>query len=200
MTVIDWPLDINGRIEGSPFLSMTSVTAGPGLDGDEQIVGRENGVWEVKITTGKLIRETIPVWRAFIHSLRGRQNPFRFKVWNSFALPISGPIPDGGICIVAADAPAGSTIINLSGYSGENINPGGYFSINDFLYEVQSNASGVVSFLPPLRMSVAVGDEVKISGPTILLRLSNDSDGRAYPTGMRYAAPVTFTAKEVFQR
>lgn len=200
MTVIDWPAGICGIIEGSPFLSVSSVSAGPGLDGDEQIVGRENSVWEIKITAGRLIRERIPAWRAFIHSLRGRENPFRFTVWNTFSLPVSGPIPDGGICIVADDAPAGSTIAILSGYSGENINVGGYFSINDFLYEVQSNVAGVVSFLPPLRQAVTVGDQVKISGPTILLRLANDDDGRVYPTGMRFASPVTFTAKEVFQR
>lgn len=200
MSVIDWPKQITGVIEGAPFLVSSSQSSGRGLDNRQQIVGGENSYWEINITVGKLIRENIPVFRAFIHSLKGRQNSFRFRAWNSFSLPVSGPIPDGGESYISQSAPAGSTIIDVSGYSGENIAVGGLFSINDFLHEVQSNDDGLISFLPPLRQTVSVGDAVKMSGPTVLLRLQSDTAGKMSQSGMRYASPVSFIAEEVFDR
>jgi hypothetical protein len=200
MTVIDWPAWATGKVEAFPYLETTNQSGGVGMDAIEQIVSGENRKWVMRITVGKLNHRHLIKWRSFIHSLQGRANPFRFQVWNSFALPISGPIPDGGISTVSTAAPIGSTIIDLSGYSGENISVGGLFSINDFLYEVSNNDAGSVTFIPPLREAVSEGAEVKISGPTILFRLAKDEGGRIYPQGMRAAQPVSFSAVECFQR
>lgn len=101
---------------------------------------------------------------------------------------------------VSADAAEGATSISLSGLIGAQLEPGARFSINDFLYQVDENTAGVVTFAPPLRESVAVGDAVKVSYPTIQMRLTSDDGYEPFEQFGRQVASTTLMLEEEFER
>lgn len=101
---------------------------------------------------------------------------------------------------VRASASAGATTVKLSGYIAEAADPGTFFTINDFLYEVAENKGGTVRINPPLREDVTAGVTAEFSNPYVRVRLASDQDARLFVDGYRFGQPVTFNIVEAFQR
>lgn len=118
----------------------------------------------------------------------------RFDDGSGFALP------DPSEPTVVADAVVGAMSIQLDGYIGRNASVGARFSINDFLYEIETNDDGAITFSPPLREAVAAGAVVAISNPTILVRLTTDQDWRPFTQYGRINKPMTVNVFEAFDR
>lgn len=100
----------------------------------------------------------------------------------------------------AADAFEGDTTLEVTGYLGLLIGVGTFFSINDFLYEVEENAGGTLRFHPTLRENVSRETVVNISDTWVKVRFADDAQARVFVDGWRFGGPVTFDIIEAFER
>jgi len=101
---------------------------------------------------------------------------------------------------VSANGSAGASAIQLDGYIGRNLSVGSFFSINDFLYRVEANVDGAVTFNPPLREAVTVGQAVDVSVPKIRVRLRDNDGWRVFQNYGFYSSAMTFSVVEAFER
>lgn len=118
----------------------------------------------------------------------------RFEGGAGFALP------DTAEPTVSSAVFEGDTQIKLAGAIALNLEAGARFSINGFLYQVEENDRGNITFAPPLREDVAAGAEVKVSEPEILMRLAADDGYEPYERLGRFVEPTTMVLEEEFQR
>lgn len=109
-------------------------------------------------------------------------------------------LPDHDEPTVVADVAAGVSEIQMDGYLGRNIAMGAFFSINDFLYRVEGNTDGAITFNPPLRQSVTVGSQVDVSYPKVQVRLQDKADWRPFCEYFRNGQPMTVNVIEAFDR
>lgn len=99
-----------------------------------------------------------------------------------------------------ASAPAGATILPLTGETATLLAPGAFFSVNGFLYRVAGNAAGTIRFNPPLREAIAEDVEINVSSPKIICRLANDDGGRLTLNRQWRGEPITVPVVEAFDR
>lgn len=97
-------------------------------------------------------------------------------------------------------ATEGSSELRLSGFLGRNLAASAYFSINDFLYRVEANTDGAVTFNPPLRQAVAAGAQVDVTYPKVKVRLRDKADWRPFCEYFRNGQPMTVNVVEAFDR
>lgn len=109
-------------------------------------------------------------------------------------------LPDHDEPTVLVDAAAGVSAIQMVGYLGRNIAVGAFFSINDFLYRVEANRDGVITFNPPLRQAVTAGARVDVTYPKIQVRLQDKADWRPFCEYFRNGQPMTVNVIEAFDR
>lgn len=101
---------------------------------------------------------------------------------------------------VGADAEVGDVSIQVRGDMVSFMEVGALFSIDNFLYEVESNHSTYITFHPPLRQSVLSGTEISYKEPHILVRLSDDNVGFITENASRKSPSVSVSFEEVFHR
>lgn len=109
-------------------------------------------------------------------------------------------LPDVREPITLRPASEGATEIYLDRPLGRSLTPGTRFSINDFLYQVDTNDDGRIEFAPPLREDVAANADVKVSRPTVLLRLTSDDGYEPFERYGRFVDPQTIELEEEFDR
>ncbi len=109
-------------------------------------------------------------------------------------------LPDIGEPTIISNAAAGISVVQMDGYLGRNIAVGAFFSINDFLYRVESNTDGAVIFNPPLRHGVAAGTRVDVTRPKVQVRLRDKADWRPFCEYFRNGRPMTVSVVEAFDR
>jgi hypothetical protein len=109
-------------------------------------------------------------------------------------------LPDHDEPTVVADVAAGVSAIQMDGYLGRNIAVGAFFSINDFLYRVEANTDGAVTFNPPLRQAVTAGAQVDVTYPKVQVRLQDKADWRPFCEYFRNGQPMTVNVIEAFDR
>jgi hypothetical protein len=109
-------------------------------------------------------------------------------------------LPDHDEPTVVADVAAGASTIQMDGYLGRNIAVGAFFSINDFLYRVEANSDGAVTFNPPLRQAVTAGAQVDVTYPKVQVRLQDKADWRPFCEYFRNGQPMTVNVIEAFDR
>lgn len=128
--------------------------------------------------------------RGYLQFAEGAQ----FEGGTGFALPeFADPV-------VAADVAVGAMALKLEGMMGLLLVPGSFFSINDFLYRVEANASGVVSFNPPLRQAAVAGDVAEVVFPRVRVRLASKTDWRPFGEYLRFGQPMRVNVVEAFDR
>lgn len=92
-----------------------------------------------------------------------------FTDGTGFVLPAPGPEISTDII------PAGSTSIKMVSMVGVLLKAGEYFSVNGFLYRVESNDLGDIVFNPPLREKIDVGQQIELDSPYIIVRLADQN-------------------------
>lgn len=101
---------------------------------------------------------------------------------------------------VVFNVSAGVSLINLDGFLGRHLEQAAFFSIDDFLYRVESNIDGAIKFNPPLRRAVTAGSQVEVSNPKVQVRLRNKSDWRPFCEYFRTGQPMSVNVVEAFDR
>ena len=124
----------------------------------------------------------------------GFSDSSQFSDGTGFALPTySEP--------TARDAAAvGATSVYITGSTSSIIKVGSKFSVNNFLYRVSANASGMLSFTPPLREAIPAGTALSMTAPTIRLRLQEDDGGRVPHLPGNVKTGVSISVVEVLAR
>lgn len=101
---------------------------------------------------------------------------------------------------LADDVQEGDTTLDLYGFIGRNMSVGAYFSINEFLHIVLQNDNGRIEFSPPLREDYQAGQEIRVSNPTVRMRLQQDDGLRPFERHGRHVEPISIVLEEAFQR
>lgn len=184
-------------------LSTTATTSGRGLDGRQQYIHRENRSWRCRYMVLDALQRGASMgdYLAFIDQLCGPANTFLVPIpsFNAF-IPEVGKtllmfdagnqafvdatnnaiVLDGDVNpVVSVTAPAGASIINLSGVDGALVNVGAHFSYLGYAYRVSKNEGGVVSFNPPLRKQIPADAVVNVASPSLRVRLAGDEAAAA---------------------
>ena len=224
MTVISVPDTIRLRQVGQWELVTATTTPGPGLDGRQQYIFRENRTWRCgyKVFDAWGKRASWGAYLAFLDQLRGPANVFDIEVPNVNAIitgagePLfvfEGPnmvFESGTNNAVVLDsdpnpvttvaAPEGATIIQLGGVDGSVLGPGAHFAYLNFLYRVAANNDGEVAFNPPLRTAIPSGTMLQVRKPFIRVRLADDAAAAAAHQFSQIGGAYTLNVVEAFER
>lgn len=187
-TSFAWDIDVRGR------------AANPGITGSGQVIYGNQPRWvaDLEYVTRK---DQGLAWRSTMDRLRGRINVLRVPVCDLLRLSAAaigsttGEIPhdddtlfdddtgyvNGMTAPILVAASAGDTTLSFdAGYFGDAFSGGHMFSINDWLYRATmvegEGEEAVVTFEPPLRRAVVVGDEIDLNA-TALMALGDDRGG-----------------------
>ena len=114
----------------------------------------------------------------------------RYSAATAFSDNTGFALPSADEPVITGAAAIGATQLGLENYLGRNAVPGARFSINGFLYQIQSNDDGQVTIVPPLREAVAEGDRVELSAPKVLMRLTSDDGYEPFERFGRFVAPA----------
>jgi len=206
--IIDLPGNLSIGDRNDPQLIATTRSGGVTLSGIEQIISplTQRWVWSVNIRIRR--EDQARSLRVVLAQLQGRYNYLRTSICDRYrvsrremgATPISGrgvPHSDGayfsddtgyrlagGTAPLVASAAAGSSQIILD--TSIPLVPGTFFSINSWLYVIDSiedpidldnpGTQRVVNVSPPLRQAVSTDDEVNFDAEC-LWRLAADDTG-----------------------
>lgn len=165
---------------------------------------------------GRFVRVAIPVCNRYTTRYRGDPATFyaslgitaqqisdgftRYSDGTIFSDGTGFALPDYQAPVALYDAVAGASRIKLHGYLGRHLAVGAYFTINNFLYRVQSNSDGDIRFNPPLREAVLAGASVEVSNPVAHVRLDTDDEFRVAENHNRITSQITFDVVEAFDR
>ena len=189
----DWIINVRGR------------AGNDGVTGTGQVVYGSEPRWETKLDLSGFGSDRVLTWRAISSQMRGRVNVLRVCVcdrhrttWKKLGLPDPNkdgiPHSDGAgfsdgstyrqdLTFVAPQTwTAGLSEIEFDPAQIANaLQPGQYFSHNDWLYRVtgifDDGAVTRYTFEPPLRRSIPAGDEVSLKA-TSLMVFETDLEGR----------------------
>lgn len=224
MTIISVPSSITLRQATQWELVTKTTTPGPGLDGRQQYITRENRTWRCSYIVldawGK--RAGWGAYLAFLDQLNGAGNTFTIPVPNPNAAITTSAEPlfyfDGGNMgfvtgtdnaivmdgnsdiTTSALAPAGATIINADDFDAEAMQMGAHFSYGDFLYRVWDSSSTQIKFNPPLRAAIPTGATLKADSPTIRVRLASDDAASSAHQFGQIGGPYVLNVIEAFER
>ena len=221
MVLVATPADIS-ILEVEPWrLRTMTPTAGPGLDGRQQWIHRENRAWMCVYKARGAWGTKHDDFLAFLDELRGPSGTFRLPVLNTNVPDIGVSsvfflmddaaenflVSDGGSDFLvwlgsdptlAIAAPVGARIVQLVG--GEALRPGLKFSYNDFLYRITAVDGESVTINPPLREAIAMGEPVALKAPYIRVRLVDDEAAEnAYKFDVQ-GGKFTLRIMEAFER
>lgn len=125
---------------------------------------------------------------------------FTFTSGYKFTSGYGWGLPDTSDPTVFEDTPIGATVMRVLGAEAIALEPGAYFSVNDFLHVVESNTAGVLTFSPPMRAAVSAGDDVLIRQPTIRLKLASDDGWRHTENFAHHTDAFSVSLVEDFDR
>lgn len=110
-------------------------------------------------------------------------------------------LPDHEEPTVSAAATIGADVIQLDGYLGRNLAVGAFFSdVLDYAYRVVENVDGQVTFNPPLRAALAIGDRIEVSAPYIQVRLADQKQLRVLQEYCEYGRSLKVQVTERLKR
>jgi hypothetical protein len=221
--IIDFPSALKISDRSDPMLIQNTRSGGVGMDGGEQIMSPLSGRWEWRVAIPIRNEMQARQLRVLKSRMKGRFNYVRMSLCDQYRITlkdVGGDYPEPGIphdddtlfsddsgyqnsvtSPVQANAAANATVISirasdLNGKMAEGV----YFSINEWLYLVESfeldGTDYLVTFSPPLREAVVIGEEANFSGVALWSFVSDatgDIDmriGRFGTAALNFVEPV----------
>jgi hypothetical protein len=189
------------------------------LDGRQQRVYRETRTWRNSYQVlGAWFDRNQELYEVFLDQLKGPVNTFNLPIKNrgpettgeTLFVTQSGSFwTEGGDFVVldgdpnpvvTTTAPARATQITLDGIDGLVLQPGTFFSANDFAYRVATNTDGTITFNPPLREAIAADAVLEVKDPKIRVQLDGDAAADAAHQFSQIGAPQVLNVIEAFDR
>lgn len=199
MTIYTPPAAFNGPLQTSFVLvPMTTKSPVSAVNKTRRVGGPVSEFWSVEI---ELPGRKDGDWRdtsAFLMKLRGGYNLVRlYDRHRPMRGTGGGPVVNVDVAAVTGDTTL--TLRNLTASQTAALKTDDMFGIGENLYIVMADApsdvdgKATISFLPPLRKGVAVGDAVNLDNPTGLFLLTNGlEDLSASHTGFSSQMTLTF--------
>lgn len=184
---LNWPNTVFIPRTPQVVLSGTTVGGGRSLTGKIQEVAADSGFW--LITLGNIPIRTnseILQWRELEGELEGRLNTILVPFFDSKRAPWPGGVVDATITASMSGAVAqGATSGSINMSVGAAPQAGMFFSAGERGYRLKSVGSPTgsiypVTWLPPLRESIADAFPLEFAHPVCRCRLRSD-DGMALP-------------------
>jgi len=195
---VRWPVAVL-RPQNVAFDLAPRSLAGPSsVSGKTQVVSSDAGIW--KATFGNIVirrREEVLMHRALAAILEGRAGTILVPLCRAYQ-PIPADIAGmeeetphedgsffddgsgyvGAIVDVSAQAPAPVRAVSMTVTvtRAGDIQPGQHFSIRERLYRIRGfdASTGAMTFRPPLREAVSVGEALNFDDPVCRMRLATD--------------------------
>lgn len=199
---VEFPPNLRITDRSDPMLMPNTRSGGPGLSGDEQILSPLSARWEWRATV--IVRNTVDArsLRVVKSTLQGRYGYLRVKLCDRSRITrrdIGAVDPAAGVTysdgtlfsdgtgfslaepsapIMAAAAAGASQITVLASAFAGAITAGVFFSINDWLHQVEAweedGSNYVLTIAPALREAVTTSDEADFSGRSIWQVMADD--------------------------
>ena len=198
-TSIVWPSTLKPRAFGV-HKRARSVSGSSSLGGASQIAASDAGIWVIEAGEFPVATaERIKLWRALEGLLCGRTNAMLFPIFEFERRPnptgtalvgfgdgasfgddtfFSQPAYDA---MVSENAALRATQIKIETGTGDDIEPGHFFSIGERLYSVASivdydSPIPTLTIWPPLREAVEAGMSVDFNKPVCKVKLASDEE------------------------
>lgn len=204
--IIDLPCGLFGPLVSDWVFNVRGRAGSDSVTGNGQVVYGNAGRWEATLDLSGFGRERQLAWAAIRAKLRGRVNLLRVCVCDRWrpkyselglsALDIALIRGDGiphddeaefsdGVgydyeptIVLTAGATAGDETITVDATSINGaLQPGHWFSIDDWLYQVTGVDGDTYYFEPPLRRDVDPGTEIEIEAK-VIMAFQTDMEGR----------------------
>jgi hypothetical protein len=184
-TVVEFPASLARWNVYGIELDVRGRSAGDATDGSGQMVLGVQPRWEATLSLELLNQTEVKAWRAFISLLKGRVNVMRLPIgdplqigeadWGiaSPEVPFSddaffgddtGFVTEPVLTGVTAAAGANTFTTNAT-LIGDGLQPGHYFSVNDWLYRVTgvfgTTTARQYTFEPSLRRAIVSTDQIR---------------------------------------
>lgn len=199
MTIL-WPINILPPRDLSVDIAPRSLAGPSSVSGFGQVVASDAGLWKIVYGSVPVLTEQrVKAWRAIDNLLEGRLNPILVPIerrYQPYAAADEGlyeAVPhddetyfdDGSgylgmvIDVVAAsNAAVRAVSMTVTVTYADDIQPGQHFSVGERLYRIRSfdEDTGVMTFRPPLREAVSIGDRLEFDFPVCRMKLQTDSE------------------------
>lgn len=204
-TVIDFPCELFGAVTRDWHIDVRGRSGNESISGNGQVVYGSQPRWVASLDFNLIKRNRVLVWQAMIAKMRGRVNLLRICVCDPFqptdkeigleAAPEDG-IPHSdesffdddvgysqGPVMAGVSAAIGASTITLNATQiSDALQPGNFFSVDDWLYRVTgisgTMAARTYEFEPPLRRAMLVTDNIDLR-PHVIVAFDSDAEGRA---------------------
>lgn len=227
--LIEWPCELLRLTSCRVFLKHTTRTSGVSLAGTDQIISSGAAHWEVRLSLPVYAEEQmIKDFEAHVSMMRGRLNIADLCLYDRYRYGEQvSPLQDsrfddtddgawfddgtgfldesGGVqpMVVEAGSAAGANTLTVG--MTEPVRPsfrrGDMFSVNGFLYRVvRRNDQGWVRFEPDAREAIPAGTVLQTDPPRFHGRFATDDEGARARDILSYAAPISLTFVEAFDR
>lgn len=209
--IVDLPCGLFGPLVSDWFLNVRGRAANDGVTGAGQVIYGNQPRWEASLDLSGFRRERVLAWRAIRAKMRGRVNILRVCVcdrWRPKISELGLPAADilllqgngiphsddayfsddtgydqepmvvtiGGVAAGAEFFIVNATVIN------DALQPGHYFSHDDWLYQVTGISGTATSrrydFEPPMRRAIPAGSSINVGEAYALMAFQDDAQGR----------------------
>lgn len=165
---------------------------GAGRGGHYAFTRQPGEQWVGSVTVPEMVTTDALVFRAFLHSLRGKGGSFLMPIPGR-ALPFSGTI--------AADAAVDAESITASSAFAAAVNPGDWVALGDVqssgqLLRITSKSGTTLDVRPRIRNAIASG--TAIVGGTVYGRFRLDQDTPPLPLRLGRSSEITIQIAEAY--
>lgn len=209
--IIDLPSGL-GPLASDWFINVRGQSAGDGITGNGQVVYGLQPRWEANIALAGVERRQVLIWRSILAAMRGRLNVLRVRVCDAYRptwkelgwtqqmideIRRGRGVPHSDTAyfndstgydheptvLAGYKMTRGSTHIDIwPGRINNALQPGHYFSHNDWLYmvthkEIRPNGSYRLQIEPPLRRDIPQGTEIHLEAKALMV-FETDLEGR----------------------
>ena len=152
---------------------------------DTQTYAHQGARWEAEVTLPPLNHAEARSVEGFIVGLKGREGTFTF----GFPLHTST-----ATATLASEATVRSETISVTN-AGSAVSAGTYFQLGSYLYMVtadKASGAGALSFQPPLRETIALGQACDFTLPKSTWRMASNDVGWSVNTASLYGFTFAF--------
>jgi hypothetical protein len=205
MTIIDWPANLTYFAADIPVLSQGLASAGAALTGQERFVATNAGRWRYGCRVRLETRDKVIAWRALLVQCQWRANRVRVPILDWFHSPAAvagllepgdtrsdiphsddsthsdgaGYAAESSAALAASSAAIGAASLQITMATGQQPDPGQFFSDGDWLYLIRTSSlvSGTtydVTFSPTLRKAIPAGASISFDRLFCLMRFESD--------------------------
>lgn len=226
MATLRWPERVLRPQSVAFNIAPRSLAAPSSVSGFTQVVSSDAGIWTATFENVVVTDRTkVLAWRGISALLEGRLTPILVPLCRAYQPVPDGavdaglydPVPhsddspfdddseyQGRVIDVTFSSAAAkrATSANITVTYADTLQPGQHFSVGERLYRLKtvvysSDTAAAITFQPPLREAVSIGDSLEFDDPVCRMRLASDGEMDLLLDGRRRALPTVSFIEDV---